>query len=241
MKQTSSRRRALSQRVFLLIIIVFSIITWLNNEKKAQPKTERPKNTQPSTVASPNSLEPLDYDTVMANDKLGRNNVATDYFQLALSWSPAFCDSQREKYGDIPASSRYQCQNDFGWVIHGLWPQSAKAREAGDHPRFCRGDLPPLPFETFKPYLNSSPSASLLQGQWEKHGACAFERADDYFARQQSLFNSLKLPSEELNRKALFQWVKQNNPELRNVYLGASKNELYICYDKQWKPIDCRQ
>lgn len=240
MKQTSSRKRALSQLIFLLIIIVFSLITWFNNEKKDQQKVERQKTTQPKTTVSPNSLEQSNYDTVMANDKLGRNNVATDYFQLALSWSPAFCDSQREKHGDIPASSRYQCHNEFGWVIHGLWPQSAKARDVAEHPRFCQGDLPALPFDTFKPYLNSSPSAALLQGQWEKHGACAFNRAEDYFARQQALFNELKLPTQELSRKALFQWVKQHNPTLRDVYLGASKNELYICYDKQWKPIDCR-
>ena len=37
----------------------------------------------------------------------------------------------------------------------------------------------------------------------------------------------------------LFQWMKQNNPQLKGAYLGASHNELFICYDRQWQVIDC--
>lgn len=236
MKKRSSnpRQRTISQLIFLVIIIVFAVITWFNNEQKSdKPK---PSKSPKSTTVQPAQTH---YDTVMANDRFGRNNVPFDYFQLALSWSPGFCDAQREKHGEIPAASRQQCDNDYGWVIHGLWPQSANAREPSGHPRFCQGDLAPLPLETFTPYLNESPSVALLQGQWEKHGACAFQSPTNYFSRQQTLFNSLKLPTEAMNRKALFEWVKKHNPELRNVYLGSSKNELYICYDKSWNPIDC--
>ena len=37
----------------------------------------------------------------------------------------------------------------------------------------------------------------------------------------------------------LFQWMKQHNPQLKDAYLGASHNELFICYDRQWQVIDC--
>ena len=30
-----------------------------------------------------------------------------------------------------------------------------------------------------------------------------------------------------------FRWMKQHNPQLKNAYLGASRNELFICYDKK--------
>lgn len=34
-----------------------------------------------------------------------------------------------------------------------------------------------VPQEIIEQYLPESPSASLLQGEWEKHGACAFDDA----------------------------------------------------------------
>lgn len=183
-----------------------------------------------------------DYDVVMREDPLGQNITATvDYYMLALSWSPAFCAEQRQKFGnDLPTSAQYQCDfQQFGWVVHGLWPQNENARSIKDHPRFCQGDLPALSPERITPYLNISPGAKLLQGEWEKHGACAFSSADAYFAKQKSLFSALNLPKQALSRKELFRWVKQHNPQLKNAYLKASRDELFICYDLNWQIRDC--
>lgn len=184
------------------------------------------------------------YDMIMSKDPLKPNKKApVDYYTLALSWSPAFCDGQKKRNnGALPDSLQYQCggTQQFGWVIHGLWPQNAKAHNLRQHPRYCKGDLPPLPLELIEKYLPESPGAALLQGEWEKHGACAFKQAEAYFERQKQLFLSLKLPKYELpSKSALFKWMRDNNPALKNTYLGASKNELYICYDKAWQPMDC--
>lgn len=180
----------------------------------------------------------------MRNDHIGQNAKApVDYYMLALSWSPGFCDIQREKYGDqLPYSSQYQCGNNrtFGWVVHGLWPQNANARAVSDHPRFCKGDLPALPKGLLAQYLAISPGEKLLQGEWEKHGSCAFDSAQQYFAKEQELFNALKLPNQKLSRDELFGWMKQHNPQLKNAYLRASRNELFICYDKKWQVINCQ-
>lgn len=183
------------------------------------------------------------YDFVMANDKIGpQTRVKTDYYMLALSWSPGFCQNIKQKNnGVIPESLQYQCDsnNNFGWVIHGLWPQSKKARNASGHPRFCQGDLPEVDADTIIQYLPTSPGAALLQGEWEKHGACAFQRAEDYFAKQQTLFQTLKLPRVNMNKRELFKWMKLNNRQLAGKTLGAGRNELYICYDLQWQVINC--
>ena len=40
-----------------------------------------------------------------------------DYWVRALSWSPNWCALE----GD--ARDAEQCEADFGWVVHGLWPQ----------------------------------------------------------------------------------------------------------------------
>lgn len=237
----ASPKSLLNQFIFVVIIFLFALFTWFNNEEKAQSNTSnQPTQTQHKTTL-PSTLG--NYDTIMENDNLGQNKRAgVDYYQLALSWSPSFCELQKRKNeGNTPQHLHYQChnENEFGWVIHGLWPQAANATAPTDHPRFCQGDLPPVSAELIKQYMPESPGASLLQGQWEKHGACAFNSAESYFAKQKELFLNLKLPTEAMDRKALFAWLKKHNPQLKNAYLGATKTELYICYDKQWNVMDC--
>ena len=184
-----------------------------------------------------------DYDVSMLRDAIGQNKRATtDYYTLVLSWSPGYCQSVRvSNAGAVPNSSAYQCgeTQKFGWVIHGLWPQSVTARRVSDHPRFCQGDLPPLEVGLLEKYLPYSPSLKLLQGEWEKHGACAFNNAKDYFDKQQELFQAIKLPDYELKRADLFTWLRKNNPSLVGKYLGAGRDELKICYDLAWQVINC--
>ncbi|MBZ5691227.1 ribonuclease HI [Haemophilus influenzae] len=213
------------------------------SEPKFEPKFETKRtDIEKSAVKNPDVF--ANYDVIMRNDHIGQNAKApVDYYMLALSWSPGFCDIQREKYGDqLPYSSQYQCGNNrtFGWVVHGLWPQNANARTVSDHPRFCKGDLPALPKGLLAQYLAISPGEKLLQGEWEKHGSCAFDSAQQYFAKEQELFNALKLPNQKLSRDELFGWMKQHNPQLKNAYLRASRNELFICYDKKWQVMNCQ-
>ena len=214
-----------------------------SSEPKFEPQFETKRtDIEKSAVKNPNVF--ANYDVIMRDDPIGQNAKApVDYYMLALSWSPGFCDIQREKYGNqLPSSSQYQCGNNraLGWVVHGLWPQNANALSVTDHPRFCKGDLPALPKDLLAQYLAISPGEQLLQGEWEKHGSCAFDSAQQYFAKEQELFSSLKLPNQNLSRNELFRWMKQHNPQLKNAYLGASRNELFICYDKKWQVMNCQ-
>lgn len=216
-------------------------------KKEAPAQTKQPQKNQPSVANEPannaKSAVNFNYDFVMRHDAIGQNaNAKTDYYMLVLSWSPQFCDSQREKFGNrLPESAQMQCgmNKKYGWIIHGLWPQNANARSVADHPRFCQGDLPAVDYRIIEKYLNESPSPHLLQGEWEKHGACAFNSAEAYFQKQQDLYRTLRLPTEEMERKDLFTWLKQHNPQLRNTFLQASRKELFICYNNQWQVMDC--
>lgn len=217
------------------ILIASGFILW----QFFQPSSQTVKTSQ---VDSPSDDDFGNYDASLRDDKIGQNkNAPTDYYMLVLSWSPAFCEEMRTQFGkNLPQSAQYQCTGkSFGWVVHGLWPQNANALSVADHPRFCRGDLPPLPLSEIQPYLNISPGAKLLQGEWEKHGACAFADAQSYFRQEQALFNALNLPTQEMKRNELFRWMKTHNPQLNNAYLKASRNELFICYDKNWQVMDC--
>ncbi|OOF65519.1 ribonuclease [Rodentibacter sp. Ppn85] len=228
----------------VIALAAFSIWQYFSEKQKFSYQAESSTPSKGKSAAKNTDIF-TDYDVMMRDDPIGQNaDAPVDYYMLVLSWSPDFCVAQREKYGNqLPLSMQYQCENNrtFGWVVHGLWPQNAKARSVAEHPRFCQGDLPALSKSVIEPYLTLSPSAKLLQGEWEKHGSCAFSSAEQYFAKEQALFRSLRLPKEKLERRELFRWMKQNNPHLKNAYLGASRDELFICYDKQWQVIDCRK
>ncbi|GJH42146.1 ribonuclease T2 family protein [Pasteurella canis] len=223
-----NEKKTLQLSIFVVCFFIFLLSGWYYFSKQKQ---------------AVGIIVDRNYDYVMKNDPIGQNaNAPTDYYTFVLSWSPAFCDKQRQRYGEnLPNSLQYQCglTQQFGWVIHGLWPQNERARRVSDQPRFCQGDLPIVPQEIIEQYLPESPSANLLQGEWEKHGACAFTHAKDYFEKQRELYRTLKLPNYALSRNELFQWLRKNNQQLKNVYLGASRNELFICYDLNWKVIDC--
>ncbi|WP_439287379.1 ribonuclease T2 family protein [Lonepinella sp. BR2357] len=250
MKQ-KQQKQLLQLGVILIGLVLYFAMDWFKSEhnKSSTPntstqQTQKQRSSNQNSTNHHQSAVQTDYDFIMRHDAIGPNKQAkTDYYMLALSWSPAFCDSQQEKYGNnLPQSAQLQCgtQQQYGWVIHGLWPQNANARSTSDHPRFCQGDLPAVDYTIIQNYLSDSPSPNLLQGEWEKHGACAFDSAEQYFKKQQDLYRSLTLPTQQLSKKELFRWMKQHNPALKNAYLGASRAELFICYDLNWQVIDCK-
>jgi len=170
------------------------------------------------------------------------NTVATDYFYLVYSWSPGFCESRRRRDGFYPTGLRFQCDSgqDFGWVVHGLWGQSHQGRKASQQPRYCQGDLPAVDKALIKRYLCMSPGARLLQGEWEKHGACDFDTPEAYFAQVEQLHSALVLPDTAMPFHQLFDWMRANNPVLAGRRMERLGKELVICYNKQFQVIDCR-
>jgi len=96
-----------------------------------------------------------------------------DYYVLSLSWSPTYCALE----GDARDDPQCDGSADFGWVLHGLWPQF----ETG-WPSYCRtAQRNPSRADTaaMADIMGSSGSA---WHQWKKHGRCTGLSSDDYFA-----------------------------------------------------------
>ncbi len=93
-----------------------------------------------------------------------------DFYVLALSWSPGFCDSVD--------GSHDQCEpgKGLGFVLHGLWPQY----EHG-FPSDCDGARSPsrIALERAKGLF---PDERLARYEWRKHGTCSGKSPSDYFA-----------------------------------------------------------
>lgn len=104
-----------------LLHLAFGNILLNTKDTKPAPTTTQ----QQSQSAIKNTKDFGNYDVIMRDDAIGQNkNAPVDYYMLALSWSPAFCEKQRAQYGNnLPDSAQYQCstKNQFGWVVHGLW------------------------------------------------------------------------------------------------------------------------
>lgn len=162
-----------------------------------------------------------------------------DYYLLALSWSPAYCQSSR--------SNEAQCQpgRNYSFVLHGLWPQFNK----GDWPEFCTrqpGLSDPAPM------LDIMPSEKLVAHEWAKHGTCSGLDAKSYFALSRRLFNTIQTPPRfrnldryiTLSPDEVKEAFVNSNPGLKpsSIVVGCSANflsEVRICMDKQGNPIPC--
>lgn len=93
-----------------------------------------------------------------------------DFYVLALSWSPGFCQSVD--------GARDQCEpgKGLGFVVHGLWPQY----ESGA-PGECAGARAPSRVALEKA-AGLFPDERLARYGWRKHGVCSGKSPSDYFA-----------------------------------------------------------
>ena len=61
--------------------------------------------------------------TASAQDRRQNAPGEFDFYVLALSWSPSFCEAAAER-GNSGRSQQIQCGGrPFSFVVHGLWPQ----------------------------------------------------------------------------------------------------------------------
>ncbi len=120
-----------------------------------------------------------------------------DHYILSFSWSPAFCASPAGKRATL------QCrENDFGWIVHGLWPQYAARRAGQRWPQYC-GRVQPVPEPVLRRHLCSSPDPRLMQCEWAKHGSCSdFATPAEYFAAQDRVAAGLSLPAPQPGQSA---------------------------------------
>lgn len=187
------------------------------------------------------------YDYDYTKHKRERQNlIKTDYLMLALSYSPKFCNGNAKRQKTHP----HQCKNnDFGLIVHGLWPQSLVATDYKQHPRNCV-NTPAINTNTLKQYLCLIPGVKLIQSEWEKHGSCHYKNAVDYLTKTKQLFKQLILPKWSKNNpppktpKQVNKILKHFNPKLLTKdiivkFKGRDLNEIRICYDLEYQYTSC--
>jgi ribonuclease T2 len=162
---------------------------------------------------------------------------------LALSWSPQFC---RDRKDDPAQASQCGAGNQFGFILHGLWPEGEGRRA----PAWCERARP-LSVAQVRANFCMMPSARLQQHEWAKHGTCMVKDADRYFSAARLMYGAIRMPDMDgLSRRPLSvehfaQTIVRANPGLpRSSILvqttqGKWLKEVQICLAKTFRPQPC--
>ncbi|MCC8933760.1 ribonuclease T2 family protein [Rhizobium sp. 'Codium 1'] len=185
-------------------------------------------SAEPSANQSPSPIKPA------SSVPQGRG---FDFYVLALSWSPTFCDSE------AAGRNREQCGEDkeFGWVVHGLWPQNDKG-----WPENCpTSEGSRVPERIGRTVMDIMPSMGLIGHQWRKHGSCSSLSMSDYFKLVRQAYDSIRIPAELSNvdresrtsPQAVEAAFIRSNPGLARSAVAVTcdrerVDEVRICLDK---------
>lgn len=128
-----------------------------------------------------------------AQDRRQNKAGEFDFYVLALSWSPSFCEASAER-GREP---KEQCgPRPFSFVVHGLWPQYEKG-----FPEYCQVPAPRLNGGIVSSMLDLMPSPRLIFNGWDKHGTCSGLNPRAYFDTVRKARAVVKIPEQYLEVK----------------------------------------
>jgi ribonuclease T2 len=128
-----------------------------------------------------------------AQDRRQNEPGQFDFYVLALSWSPSFCEAAGER-GTPP---QQQCASrPFSFVVHGLWPQYDEG-----FPEFCQVPAPRLNRNIVSSMLDLIPAPRLIFQAWDKHGTCSGLSAGAYFETVRKVRATVKIPDAYIDLK----------------------------------------
>jgi ribonuclease T2 len=166
-----------------------------------------------------------------------------DYYVMALSWSPNWCAVT----GDARGSDQCDARHDYGWILHGLWPQFEQG-----YPSNCNSAARnPSRGET-NAMSDVMGSGGLAWHQWKKHGKCSGLTSEAYFALSREAYASVVRPevfrkltkTVRLPAKVVEEAFLNANPELSADMItitckGRHIQEARVCLTKDLQPRVC--
>jgi ribonuclease T2 len=169
-----------------------------------------------------------------------------DFYVLALSWSPSFCEASQERNQDRAPDP--QCGGrPFSFVVHGLWPQYERG-----FPAFCQVPAPRLYRGIVEGMLDLMPSPRLVFHEWDRHGTCSGLSANAFFETVRKARAVVKIPPNylELDKSVMVTpdevaeaFVKANSGLSRAAFAVTCDRkrieEVWVCLGKDLSFHDC--
>ena len=135
-----------------------------------------------------------------------------DFYVLALSWSPSFCQASAERGRE--AGEQCGTARPYSFVVHGLWPQYERG-----FPRACQVPAPRLNRELMSSMLDLMPAPRLVYSQWDSHGTCSGLNAQAYFDLVRKARGAVKIPD---NYEALKAPITVDPDEVEDAFVKAN-------------------
>ena len=169
-----------------------------------------------------------------------------DFYVLALSWSPSFCEATQERSPNRAPDQ--QCGGrPFSFVVHGLWPQYEKG-----FPSFCQVPAPRLDRRIANSMLDLMPSPRLVFHEWDRHGTCSGLPAQAFFETVRKAHAVVKIPPDYLalekpatvTPNEIAEAFIKINPGLSRASVavtcsGNRLSEVRVCLGKDFSFHDC--
>jgi len=125
----------------------------------------------------------------LAQDRRQNEPGKFDFYVLALSWSPTYCESVKERTGNGRPDP--QCNGrPFAFIVHGLWPQYEQG-----FPSYCQVPAQKLDRAVVGSALDVMPSPRLVFHEWDRHGTCSGLTAQAYFEAVRLARAAVKIPA----------------------------------------------
>ena len=170
-----------------------------------------------------------------------------DFYVLALSWSPSFCEAAAERGNS--GRAQVQCERPYSFVVHGLWPQYERG-----FPEYCQRPSPRLDRNIMTSMLDLMPAPGLIFNEWDKHGTCSGLGARGYFEAVRKARAGVKIPEEYLDLAtaktvspaAIEQAFIRVNPGLSQSAIAVTcdrtrLSEVRICLSKELQFRACEE
>ncbi len=125
--------------------------------------------------------------TAPAQDRRQNHPGQFDFYVLALSWSPSFCEAAGER--GTPPQQQCGAARRYSFVVHGLWPQYSRG-----FPEFCQVPAPRLNRNIVSSMLDLMPAPRLIFHNWDKHGTCSGLSQQGYFEMVRKARAVVKIP-----------------------------------------------
>jgi ribonuclease T2 len=167
-----------------------------------------------------------------------------DFYVLALSWSPTYCQDRQAQQRDA-----VQCSGPrpFAFVVHGLWPQFERG-----YPRSCQTNQRRPSLSDARALLDIMPSERLVQHEWDNHGACSGLTSRDYLKVVRQAARVVQIPAAYASatdwRRVTAGDVEAEfiaaNPDLSPTGIAIAKrgnnlSEVRICLTLDLQPRPC--
>ncbi len=169
-----------------------------------------------------------------------------DFYVLSLSWSPSWCAVNPDRRDTRQCDPR----NDFGFIVHGLWPQYE--RGFPDHCPTRYSDR--VPDRLGRRYLDITPSMGLIGHEWRKHGTCSGLDQAGYLEKVREAYEQVRIPpalqtlssGRSASPEAIEKAFMAANPTLSKDAIAVTCtngriDEVRLCFSKDLKFRACRE